>query len=119
MRKIASTVYEDLTPRQRVIASVEAEARGDQDERQRLMSSCPRLNYCRTDAAYSDAMERLMRMALAVEADLRGAALSFLIAVRADPKNAHIFLQSIPGTILGKICHGNIQFIHKVTSQGF
>ena len=39
MNKIASSVYENLTPRQRVIACIEAEARGDGDERQRLISS--------------------------------------------------------------------------------
>ncbi len=34
MNKIASQIYKNLKPRQRIIASIEAAARGDETERQ-------------------------------------------------------------------------------------
>lgn len=93
MRKIAPTVYEDLTPRQRIVACVEAEARGDEMEKQRLISSCPKVKYLSNDARFSDKIEKLFSLAMAVEADLRGFALAFLIGIRVDPKNAIQLLQ--------------------------
>ena len=40
-------------------------------------------------------MKNLMGLAMAVEADLRGSALGFFVALRLDPKNAANFLQEI------------------------
>ena len=93
MRKIAATVYDDLTPRQRIVASIEAEARHDEGEKRRLITSCPKVTYSSTDARFSETMEKLFSLAMAVEADLRGFALAFLIGVRVDPKNAIQLLQ--------------------------
>ena len=36
MNNIGSSVYENLTPRQRIVACIEAEARGDEEEKRRL-----------------------------------------------------------------------------------
>lgn len=93
MRKIALTVYQDLSPRQRIVACIEAEARGDEDEKRRLISSCPKVTYSSTDARFSDAMEKLFALAMAVEADLKECVIGFLIAARIDPKNSRRFLQ--------------------------
>jgi hypothetical protein len=93
MNKIAPSVYESLTIRQRVIASIEAEARGDGDERQRLISSCPKLIYHQTDARFSEMMEKLMGLAMAVEADLRECVLKFLVIGKLMPETSGRFLQ--------------------------
>lgn len=50
---IKPQIYESLTPRQRVIASIEALARGDEEEKRRLVKSCPKKSYLQTDTAYS------------------------------------------------------------------
>ncbi len=86
MNKIASSVYESLTIRQRVIASIDAEARGDLHERQRLISSCPKLTYHQTDARFSGTIENLMGLAMAVEADLRECALRCFVFNESDPE---------------------------------
>lgn len=82
--KLKTIVYENLTVRERIIASVEALARGDMDERQRLISSCPKKTVTQTDPAYADVMERLMYMALAVQCDLRTEAICFQFALKAE-----------------------------------
>jgi len=95
MKKIGLRVYESLTPRQRVIACVEAEARGDEDEKKRLITSCPKKTYSQNDIDFSEPMKILMGLAMAVEADLRESALGFFVALRMDPENALTFLQDI------------------------
>jgi hypothetical protein len=93
MKDISLSVYRNLTPAQRLVASIEALARGDEEEKQRLVKSCPRKSYIQNDAQFADIMENLMDLAIAVEADLRECVIYFLIAIRADPKNALEFLQ--------------------------
>ena len=93
MNKIASSVYESLAIRQRVIACIEAEARGDGDERERLISSCPKLTYHQTDARFSGKMETLMCLAVAVESDLRDCVLKFLVIKKSEPETSARFLQ--------------------------
>jgi hypothetical protein len=93
VNKIGSSVYENLTVRQRVIACIEAEARGDCDERQRLISYCPKFTYDQTDARFSGTMEKLMGLAMAVEADLRECVLKFLIIVKSEPETSGRLLQ--------------------------
>ncbi len=93
MNKIASHIYKNLKPKQRIIASIEAAARGDESERIRLITSCPKKTYVQTDLEFSESMEKLMVLAMAIEADLRGYALSFFVGLRVDPKNACKFLQ--------------------------
>ena len=98
MNKIAASVYENLTPRQRIVACVEAEARCDKEEKRRLIKSCPKKTYVQTDLEFSESMEKLMVLAMAIEADLRGYALSFFVGLRVDPKNACKFLQDYSDT---------------------
>ena len=95
MNKIASSVYENLTPRQRIVACVEAEARCDKEEKRRLIKSCPKKTYVQTDLEFSESMEKLMVLAMAIECDLRGSALGYFAALRIEPKIAPKFLQEI------------------------
>lgn len=74
---IKSTVYDSLTPRQRVIATLEAEARKDDSEVARLRDSCPYKSYKQRDAAWSDTMTLLMGLSVAYELDLCVAALQW------------------------------------------
>ncbi|MEJ6501402.1 MAG: hypothetical protein QNL54_07865 [Rhodobacterales bacterium] len=93
MKDISLSVYRNLTSAQRVVASIEALARGDEEEKRRLVKSCPRKSYTQNDAQYTRTMENLLDLAIAVEADLREYVIYFLIAIRADPTNAVEFLQ--------------------------
>lgn len=93
MKRISPLVYENLTPKQRVVACVEALSRGDENERLRLIRSCPKLTYVQSDARFSEAMEGLMCLAMAVEADLKEYVLRYLIALRIDPETSSGFLQ--------------------------
>lgn len=93
MKKISPSVYENLTPEQRVVACIEALARDDDSEKQRLISSCPKFKYVRTDVCFSEKMEKLMGLAMAIEADLRECILKFLVIVQSNPEIARGFLQ--------------------------
>jgi hypothetical protein len=74
---IRGTIYEALSPRQRIIATMDAIARDDTAEIDRLKTTCPYRVYRQRDAAFIDALEALFGAGLAVEGDLRGAALSW------------------------------------------
>ena len=94
MKKISTSVYEKLTPRQRVAACIEAEARGDGIEVERLRRSCPRYTYSQLDIRYSEMMESLTGLAMAVEAELRECALLFIFGLRMDGAIARKSLQN-------------------------
>ena len=65
-------LYDQLNPRERLALVLEARARGDETEEQRLRSTCPRRVYSMPDAAFTDREDMCFaRMALAL-ADLRG-----------------------------------------------
>jgi hypothetical protein len=91
---IRGTVYEALSPRQRIIAAIDAIARDDAAEVERLKSTCPIKTYRQRDAAFSDTMEALLGTGLAVEADLRGTALWWLL-VRAIPEDSDALLKNM------------------------
>ncbi len=95
MKSIKPVIYENLTNRQRMIASVEALARDDYDERVKLVKSCPKKTYKQADAAYVDMMETLLDLSLAIECDLRGQMINFLIAKVTEHEAMMVFLQSI------------------------
>ena len=80
--KIRGAVYEELTPRQRIVAVMDAIARDDTAEIYRLKSTCPFKSYRQRDAAFSDTIDALFGVGLAVETDLRGEALSWLACGR-------------------------------------
>ena len=65
-------LYNQLDPKERLALVLEAKAREDETEEQRLRSTCPRRVYSMPDAAFGDREEMCFaRMALAL-ADLRG-----------------------------------------------
>jgi hypothetical protein len=70
-RKKLERVYGNLTPQERFQLSLEAMARGDLPEQERLMETCPRLSYLETDAAYTSRMEAIALFVGALMIDLR------------------------------------------------
>jgi len=80
MRTIKETVYKNMSVEQRVIASIEAIARGDEDEKLRLLQTCPKFHYTMTDHRYSAKLLALRDIAYAVEHDIRGRILAFFDA---------------------------------------
>lgn len=74
---IKPAIYDKLTTRQRILATLEATARGDKSEVERLIESCPKKTYRMNDTAYSNTINALHIAAIIVEADLRGYALAF------------------------------------------
>lgn len=96
MKQIKNTVYENLTHRQRIIATIEAEARGDSEEVQKLVKTCPKKTYRENDAEYSDKMQAIYYMEMAVECNRRGVALMFLLAAKYEKYDtASVFLQKL------------------------
>jgi len=93
---IKPAIYETLTPRQRVIATIEAEAREDEDEVRRLVATCPKNTYSQNDAAYTDMMMKLAGMSVAIECDTRGHVIGALLAIIMEHDDAlQVFLQNI------------------------
>lgn len=84
MREIKPFVYENLTAKQRVIAAMNAEARGDREELQRLVRTCPKKSYQMNDAEFSDTMQNLFATSMAVELDLARAAVRYLFLCWLD-----------------------------------
>jgi hypothetical protein len=58
--------YDRLEPEERFRATVEAAARGDERERERLVATCPRKDYRMSDADYLDRVDASRDMALGV-----------------------------------------------------
>lgn len=93
---LKSSLYDALTPIQRIICTIEAEARHDTAEVERLVTSCPKKNYRMNDDVYTDRLSTLMTMALALECHIRGETIGFWIALdRERDEYAQLFLQSI------------------------
>lgn len=96
MTIISPGIYESLTPDQRISAAIAAIARGDDQETENLYATCPRKSYRRPDAAFGDTLEKLQTLSLAIESDLQGSALDFLLAARdEDSDEIHCALASI------------------------
>lgn len=77
---IKPIVYDTLTPRQRIIASVEALARKDDPELERLRDSCPQKHYKGADHRYTEPLRLVTVYALHTEKLLSEYVLSFLLA---------------------------------------
>jgi hypothetical protein len=87
---IPAEIHVRLSASERIRAAVSAMARGDTEELQTLKETCPRKSFRMTDPAYSEGMERLLALALAVESDLQVMALDFLVASRLEvPEAVH------------------------------
>ena len=87
---IPAKIYANLSTAERIRAAVSALARNDDAELETLKVTCPKKSYLMTDPAYSEGMERLMALAMAVEFDLRTMALDFHMASRQkSPEKIH------------------------------
>jgi len=62
--KDISKHYDILTPQERLVMTVEAMARGDMEEKNRLATSCPKKSYRINDDNYSMAYFRLLDLAM-------------------------------------------------------
>jgi hypothetical protein len=76
--------YDRLEPGERFQATLEAAARGDEEEYDRLWDTCPMRHYSMTDAAFTDRWRAASTLATAVAVDLgpRLAKLRIRAAVR-------------------------------------
>ena len=90
---IKSIVYESLTPEQRIIASFEALARHDEEERIRLIKTCPKKSYSMADSKFADTMHAILEAELVVECDVRGCILDFFIQLYLNKD-----IQSLPSS---------------------
>lgn len=70
MKQINPSLYENLTARQRVIATIEAEARNDEEEVQRLIKSCPKITVRQNDSAYSDTLDMLIHVDILMQRNM-------------------------------------------------
>lgn len=86
--KIKTHVYEGLKPMERVIATIEANARGDAPEFERLINTCPKENYFHADPVYTDNLRILITLSSAVECDLRGNLIGVLLAMISKKDDA-------------------------------
>ena len=87
---IPAEIYTRLSASERIRAAVSALARNDEGELQTLKETCPKKSFLMTDPAYSEGMERLLALALAVESDLQAMALDFFLASRLEvPEAVH------------------------------
>lgn len=78
MKTIKPIIYENLTPRQRIIAFIGAQAREDKNEETRLVKTCPQFNYTMNDHRFCEKLKAIQHLALVVEHDLRSCILDFL-----------------------------------------
>lgn len=77
---IPPKIYTNLSPIERIRAAVLATARDDKEELQILKETCPKRTFLMTDPAYSEGMENLFSLLLALELDLARFALDFQMA---------------------------------------
>lgn len=75
---IKPETYEALTTQERIVASVEALARDDTKEKERLVTSCPKRHYKMNDADFVNKMQGFAFLSTVVELDLRGIALDLM-----------------------------------------
>ncbi len=91
--KFNENLLEHLTPKQRLCLAFEAQARGDEAEYLRLADTCPRKTYSGPDLMFRGSFDAITGLSLATECDLRGHALSWLIALRSgEPETAREIL---------------------------
>ena len=96
MEKFNMDLLESLTPKQRLCLAFEAQARGDEAEYSRLTDTCPRKTYTGPDLMFRGSWDAIAALSLATECDLRGYALSWLMATRAgEPEMAHKILSKM------------------------
>ncbi|NCC52642.1 MAG: hypothetical protein EOM20_15685 [Spartobacteria bacterium] len=82
---IKPAIYENLSPAQRIVAAIEAIARKDDSELDKLHGTCPKKHYMQEDYKYSGMLQFLMAQAVAIENGLTGHALSIILCLYVMP----------------------------------
>lgn len=67
----AARLYDNFRPKERLVLVLEAMARGDEAEAERLRQACPRKTYTGPDAAFDDRLHMAFDIVAVVAADLR------------------------------------------------
>jgi hypothetical protein len=84
LKALNASLYERLTPQQRIIAAIEAEARDDRAELQRLVQTCPKKSYLMSDCAFSEGVQKLMLSSMMVELDLTRLTATYVLIAWLD-----------------------------------
>ena len=94
MKSVSPAVYDNMPPKLRLVACIEAIARNDEKEKALLIRSCPKFTYTQPDAQFLDNLECLMSLAMAVEADLREFLLQYYAVLRIEAELSRKCLQN-------------------------
>lgn len=81
---IKPAIYDNLTPRQRVIAAFEAFTRGDVVEEDRIISSCPMKQYKQRDFHFSGTYQAIMGQVINHDRELTHQALTYFAAIALE-----------------------------------
>ncbi len=93
--KIKDNLYESLTMRQRIALALEAAVRGDEQERKKLVQTCPKKIYRMNDGVFTDAIDLFFDISLIVACDIRENLLLYAIAREQEMGEGSIFLQRV------------------------
>ena len=89
---IPDKIYANLTPAERIRATVLAEARNDEEELQILKETCPKRTFLMTDPDYSEGMANLHAVVFNVEHELSMYALE-LQMTRSENREMRVEIQ--------------------------
>ena len=110
MRNLNDKYYQALSAPERVLASIEAEARGDTQELHRLKETAPRKVYEQVQAEYVNTMMELTTIVIALEHDMLAQALTHEIANRTgNHEMAERAMQTI-----ANLEHGRLHIFHEL-----
>lgn len=93
--KIRDKFYETLTIKQRIALALEATARGDDTEKEKLVKTCPKKTYTQNDDDFVQPIEKFFDMALAVECDIRENLLMYSLTRELEMEEGQVFLQRV------------------------
>lgn len=88
--KINTTIYETLTPLQRIISMIDAMGRDDQPEIKKLRETCEKKHYTMNTSEFTDVLDRLFHVSMALEIDLRGFVITIMSTDEEKLKDIYI-----------------------------
>ncbi|WP_027371132.1 hypothetical protein [Desulfovermiculus halophilus] len=99
MRNLNDKYYKALKAHERVVLSVEAEARGDDDELHRIKDTAPKKLYEQLEHEYVDTMMQLCTVSIAFESDMLSNALTFAWAFGSENSQLQVAAEKALQTI--------------------
>jgi len=94
--KIKPKIYESLTINQRIITAIEAITRGDKDEADFLLKTCPKEELANYKRNYNNYINRIRLISLSIENYIQSNILDYLFFLRSGlRKDFNISLQNI------------------------